>query len=40
MFSNDNEEIFSFDGWMTLGMVKRDKGWLIAGGQTGPGGEE
>ncbi|MEL6529743.1 MAG: nuclear transport factor 2 family protein [Pseudomonadota bacterium] len=30
---------FSFDGWMTVGMVKRDSGWKIAGGQTGPGAE-
>jgi len=29
--------IYSFDGWMTVGMVKRAEGWRIAGGQTGPG---
>ena len=27
----------AFDGWMTVGMVKRKEGWRIAGGQTGPG---
>jgi len=32
-------EQFAFDGWMTVGMVKRDDGWKIAGGQTGPGEE-
>ncbi|WP_162789542.1 nuclear transport factor 2 family protein [Altererythrobacter sp. ZODW24] len=31
------EQGFSFDGWMTVGMVKREDGWKIAGGQTGPG---
>jgi len=31
------EEQFAFDGWMTVGMVKRENGWKIAGGQTGPG---
>lgn len=30
---------FAFDGWMTVGMVKREDGWKIAGGQTGPGEE-
>ncbi len=32
-------EQFAFDGWMTVGMVKRGDGWKIAGGQTGPGEE-
>ncbi|MDJ0643516.1 MAG: nuclear transport factor 2 family protein [Erythrobacter sp.] len=32
-------EQFAFDGWMTVGMVKREDGWKIAGGQTGPGEE-
>ncbi len=30
-------EQFAFDGWITVGMVKREEGWKIAGGQTGPG---
>lgn len=29
--------LFSFDGWMTVGMVKREDGWKIVGGQTGSG---
>ena len=33
----DGEEQFAFDGWMTVGMAKREDGWKIAGGQTGPG---
>lgn len=33
-------EQFPFDGWVTVGMVKRDDGWKIAGGQTGPGEED
>lgn len=37
MFSKTGEEQFSFDGWMTVGMAKRNSGWKIAGGQTGPG---
>ncbi len=32
-------EQFAFDGWMTVGMVRRESGWKIAGGQTGPGEE-
>lgn len=28
---------FSFDGWMSVGMVKRSGGWRIAAGQVGPG---
>ena len=40
MFSEENEEAFSFDGWMTVGMIKREEGWRIAGGQTGPGSDE
>lgn len=28
---------FSFDGWMSVAMVKRAQGWRIAGGQVGPG---
>lgn len=35
--SEEGETLFSFDGWMTLGMVKRPEGWRIAGGQSGPG---
>jgi len=30
-------EQFAFDGWMTVGLAKRENGWKIAGGQTGPG---
>ncbi len=37
MLSEDGEKQFAFDGWMTVGMVKRPGGWKIAGGQTGPG---
>lgn len=37
MLSTDGAEQFSFDGWMTVGMVKRADGWRIAGGQVGPG---
>ena len=37
MLSSDGEPQFSFDGWMTVGMVKRAGAWRIAGGQTGPG---
>lgn len=40
MLSDVGEEQFSFDGWMTVGMAKRDSGWKIAGGQTGPGKSE
>lgn len=39
-FAMTNEQTgapFEFDGWMTVGMVKRGDGWKIAGGQTGPG---
>ena len=28
---------FSFDGWMSVAMIKRASGWKIAAGQTGPG---
>jgi len=28
---------FSFDGWMSVAMVKRAEGWRIAAGQVGPG---
>lgn len=28
---------FSFDGWMSVAMVKRVEGWRIAAGQVGPG---
>ena len=35
--SKDGDTQFSFDGWMTVGMVRREEGWKIAGGQTGPG---
>lgn len=37
MLSTEGVEQFSFDGWMTVGMVKRATGWRIAGGQVGPG---
>lgn len=37
MLSETGEEQFSFDGWMTVGMAKRESGWKISGGQTGPG---
>jgi len=37
MSSETGERQFAFDGWMTVGMVRRDDGWKIAGGQTGPG---
>ncbi len=37
MFDASGAEQFAFDGWMTVGMVKREDGWKIAGGQTGPG---
>lgn len=37
MLSEAGEEQYSFDGWMTIGMAKRDTGWRIAGGQTGLG---
>ena len=37
MRSKDGDTQFSFDGWMTVGMVRREEGWKIAGGQTGPG---
>ncbi len=37
MLSDEGESQFSFDGWMTVGMVRRAEGWRIAGGQTGPG---
>jgi len=40
MLSAANEPQFSFDGWMTVGMVYREGGWKIAGGQTGPGNSE
>ena len=36
MLSDSGERQFGFDGWMTVGMVKRAQGWRIAGGQTGP----
>jgi len=39
MLDEAGAEQFAFDGWMTVGMVKRDEGWKIAGGQTGPGKE-
>lgn len=28
---------FAFEGWMTVGMVRRADGWRIAAGQSGPG---
>ena len=37
MLDMDGKPQFSFNGWMTVGMVKRPDGWKIAGGQTGPG---
>ncbi|MEP2736038.1 MAG: nuclear transport factor 2 family protein [Erythrobacter sp.] len=37
LLNNSGKSQFSFDGWMTVGMVRRDDGWKIAGGQTGPG---
>lgn len=37
MLSSEGERQFAFDGWMTVGMVKRADGWRIAGGQSGPG---
>ncbi|MDB2437506.1 nuclear transport factor 2 family protein [Hellea sp.] len=37
MRSDNGTPQFSFDGWMTVGMVRRSEGWKIAGGQTGPG---
>lgn len=40
MLSEAGDEQFSFDGWMTVGMAKRDGGWRIAGGQTGAGHRE
>lgn len=35
MLAETGDEMFAFDGWMTVGMVRREKGWRIAGGQTG-----
>ncbi|MEO9636005.1 MAG: nuclear transport factor 2 family protein [Parasphingorhabdus sp.] len=40
MFDDADKALFSFDGWMTVGMVRRKNGWKIAGGQTGPGAAE
>lgn len=40
MYNDTDEALFSFDGWMTVGMVKRGTDWKIAGGQTGPGKSE
>lgn len=37
MSAENGDPQFSFDGWMTVGMVKRTDGWRIAGGQSGPG---
>lgn len=37
MLSSEGQQQFAFDGWMTVGMVKRAEGWRIVGGQTGPG---
>ncbi len=37
MLSDAGEVQFSFDGWMTVGMVMRSGVWRIAGGQVGPG---
>jgi len=37
MFDEYEAPIFAFDGWMTVGMVKRGNDWKIVGGQTGPG---
>jgi hypothetical protein len=35
--NEDSTPQYSFDGWMTVGMIRREDGWRIAGGQTGPG---
>ena len=37
MLDDAGAEGFSFDGWMSVAMVKRGDGWKIAAGQTGPG---
>lgn len=37
MLSSEGQQQFAFDGWITVGMVKRAEGWRIVGGQTGPG---
>lgn len=37
MLDASGSKEFGFDGWMTVGMVERNGGWKIAGGQTGPG---
>ncbi len=37
MLDQAGDAQFAFDGWMTVGMVRRADGWKIAGGQTGPG---
>ncbi|MFK7828731.1 MAG: hypothetical protein AB8B57_03020 [Congregibacter sp.] len=34
LLSDTGDSLFSFGGWMTVGMVKRTGGWRIAGGQT------
>ncbi|NVE93402.1 YybH family protein [Altererythrobacter lutimaris] len=32
----EGNELFGWEGWMTLGFVRREEGWKIASGQAGP----
>lgn len=34
--SAEGASLFGWQGWMTIGWVKRDDGWKIAAGQAGP----
>lgn len=36
MIGPDDATLFQFGGWMSVAMVKRDDGWKIAAGQSGP----
>ncbi len=40
MLDEAGKTIWRSGGWMSLGMVKRENGWKIAAGQTGPGGAD
>ncbi len=33
----NNQQDFSFDGWMSIALTKRQQGWRFAAGQVGPG---
>ena len=37
MLGPDENVQFSFDGWMSVAMVKRQDRWVFAAGQVGPG---